>query len=250
MRAFLIILGGLLTLDTAALQTVSNGHLGTVLPAICGVPLLIWGVFYPFFTRWFATPFGHAIKCLFVGGCLALLAFFMVMTCVLGSAAAKKAAPGKDVLIVLGCGVRGERVSLTLKYRLDKALEYLESSPDTAVIVTGGQGPGENIPEALAMQRYLVQHGIEESRIIMEDKSTSTWENFEFCKPILDERFPGGSVAFVTTSFHVYRSLRVAKMHGIDAESLSSRDMWYTAPNNYLREGIAVVIYKLRGQLI
>jgi len=250
MRAFLIILGGALTLDTAALQSVSNGHLGTVLPAICGVPLLIWGIFYPFFTKWFATPFGHAIKCLFVGGCLALLAFFVVMTCVLASAAAKKAEPGRDVLLVLGCGVRGERVSLTLRYRLDAALGYLADNPDTAVIVTGGQGPGEDIPEAVAMARYLIDHGVDPSRITIEDESTSTWENFEFCKPILDERFPGASVAVVTTAFHVYRSLRVAQMHGIDAQSVASRDLWYTAANNYLREGIAVVIYKLKGQLI
>ena len=125
---------------------------------------------------------------------------------------------GKDVLIVLGCAVRGERVSLTLKLRLDAALEYLEHSPNTAVIVSGGKGDGENISEAEAMKRYLVSHGVDEGRIITEDKSTSTWENFKFSKEILDERFPGASAAFVTTNFHVYRAGRVAIMNGIEAE--------------------------------
>ena len=176
--------------------------------------------------------------------------FFCCMGAMLGSAAHKKADYGKDVLIVLGCAVRGERVSLTLKLRLDAALEYLEHSPNTAVIVSGGKGDGENISEAEAMKRYLAAHGIDESRIITEDKSTSTWENFKFSKMILDQRFPGASAAFVTTNFHVYRAGRVAIMNGIEAEGYGAKDVWYTAPNNYMRESIAVAVYKLRGLLI
>ena len=172
------------------------------------------------------------------------------MGAMLGSAAHRKADYGKDVLIVLGCAVRGERVSLTLKLRLDAALEYLEHSPNTAVIVSGGKGDGENISEAEAMKRYLVSHGIDESRIITEDKSTSTWENFKFSKMILDERFPGASAAFVTTNFHVYRAGRVAIMNGIEAEGYGAKDVWYTKLNNYMRESIAVAVYKLRGLLI
>ena len=151
---------------------------------------------------------------------------------------------------MLGCAVRGERVSLTLKLRLDAALKYLEHSPNTAVIVSGGKGDGENISEAEAMKRYLVSHGVDESRIITEDKSTSTWENFKFSKMILDQRFPGASAAFVTTNFHVYRAGRVAIMNGIEAEGYGAKDVWYTKLNNYMRESIAVAVYKLRGLLI
>ena len=236
MYYLLIIAGGLMTMDTIWLSTVCNGNLGTALPAI-RVPLLLIGLFKKVFHA-----SGSARRRAYCKGAAhsprysAAVVFFCCMGAMLGSAAHKKADYGKDVLIVLGCAVRGERVSLTLKLRLDAALEYLEHSPNTAVIVSGGKGDGENISEAEAMKRYLVSHGVDESRIITEDKSTSAWENFKFSKAILDERFPGASVAFVTTNFHVYRAGRVAIMNGIEAEGYGAKDVWYTAPNNYMRK--------------
>ena len=38
-------------------------------------------------------------------------------------------------------------------------------------------------------------------------------------------------------------------MHGIAADGIPARDVWYSAPNNYIREGIAVIIYTLTGKL-
>lgn len=250
MRTFFFIMGALLTLDTAALSMVSNGNLGTAMPAVLGVPLLILALFYPAFTAWFATPLGHVCKVIVL--CL-YAAFFLVvgaMTLVLKSAERAHVEPGRDALIVLGCAVRNGRPSLTLCYRLDVALRYLEDSPNTTVIVSGGQGPQESVSEAKAMADYLAAHGVPRERIILEDQSTSTYENFKFCEEILAERFPqGASVAFVTTGFHVYRSRRVAAMHGIEAAGIPARDIWYIAPNNYVREGIAVIIYTLTGKL-
>ena len=152
MYYLLIIAGGLMTMDTIWLSTVCNGNLGTALPAIMGVPLLLIGLFKRFFMPWFRTPAGHLVKVLLIACYSAAVVFFCCMGAMLGSAAHKKADYGKDVLIVLGCAVRGERVSLTLKLRLDAALEYLEHSPNTAVIVSGGKGDGENISEAEAMK--------------------------------------------------------------------------------------------------
>ena len=150
------------------------------------------------------------------------------------------------------CGLAGSRRSgyPHLNAQADAALEYLEHSQIRAVNSIRRQGDGENISEAEAMKRYLVSHGVDESRIITEDKSASTWENFKFSKMILDRRFPGASAAFVTTNFHVYRAGRVAIMNGIEAEGYGAKDVWYTKLNNYMRESIAVAVYKLQGLLI
>lgn len=250
MRCFFFIIGLLLTLDTAVLSMVSNGNLGTALPAVLGAPLMLLALFYPFLTAWFATPLGHACKALAI--CL-YAAFFLAvgaMTCLLKSAEHDQVEPNRDVLIVLGCSVRNGRPSLTLRYRLETALSYLAQSPDTIVIVSGGQGPRESVSEARAMADYLMAHGLDQGRLILEDQSKSTYENFKFCKAILRERFPpDASVAFVTTGFHVYRSSRVAAMHGIRAQGVPARDVWYSAPNNYMREGLAVILYTLAGKL-
>ena len=47
LRIFFFIIGALLTLDTVALSMVSNGNLGTALPAVLGVPLVLLALFYP-----------------------------------------------------------------------------------------------------------------------------------------------------------------------------------------------------------
>ena len=157
---------------------------------------------------------------------------------------------GADALIVLGCGVRGERVSLTLARRLDAALSYLEENPQTIVVVSGGQGPGEDIPEAEAMRRYLVARGIEESRILLEARSMSTMENFQFSKALIDSAIgPDATIVFVTTRFHVFRSERIASTLGIQAEGIGADGVAWLEPNNYLRETCAIVYYWLTGRI-
>ena len=76
----------------------------------------------------------------------------------------------------------------------------------------------------------------------------STYENFLYSKAIVEERFGAhAKLAFVTTGFHVYRAGRVAAECGLPADGVAAQDIWYSAPNNYLRESIAVAVYKIRG---
>ena len=66
-----------------------------------------------------------------------------------------------DYLIVLGAQVRGRKITNSLLRRLNTALSYLRVHTDTMVIVSGGQGPGEEITEAQAMAEYLYECGID-----------------------------------------------------------------------------------------
>ena len=146
-------------------------------------------------------------------------------------------------MIVLGCGLRGERVSVGLAKRLNKAYEYHEKNPDAMIIVSGGQGPQEDISEALAMKRYLAEKGVPEDKIIMEDKSTSTITNFRNSRAIMEENGMGlSSVVFVTNAYHVYRASSYAEDEGfIDIAHLGTDIIWYTISRNYMREMMAVV---------
>ncbi len=250
LRWFLLVIGVLLVLDTIVISTMSNLNLGVIMPAIIGVPLVIIAIFYPQFVLWQnASTLGKIVKWVLICG-YSLFIIIMVATGIIIKVNGSKV-PDKnaDALIVLGAGVRGDRVSLTLKYRLDAAYDYLTENKNTIVVVSGGQGRGENISEAEAMKRYLVSRGIDENRIVMEDKSTSTQENFLFSKNILDEKFENGKYVYVTNSFHVFRAGLVAQKNGVSASGLSAKSVWYTAPNNYLREVVAVWLYWLLGRL-
>ena len=147
----------------------------------------------------------------------------------------------EDVIIVMGAGVQGERVSLILARRLDRAIEYLNMNPNAMVIVCGGLGDRATITEAEAMRRYLVARGISDERIIKEDKSTTSYENLLFAREILEKYFPDGFRAVVTTSdFHLFRTIFVASNVGIQANRLGAITEWYAQPSSYMRELFAI----------
>lgn len=118
-----------------------------------------------------------------------------------------------EYLIVLGAHVRGTRVTDTLKRRLDRAAEYAFRHPETKIAVSGGRGKGEDISEALAMQRYLIEKGIDEKRIFLEDTSTTTFENLKNTRNLLPA-CKTARTGITTNNFHIYRALRIAKSAG------------------------------------
>ena len=147
-----------------------------------------------------------------------------------------------DFIIVLGAQLYGEEPSFDLVKRLDASLIVLNGSPDAKIILSGGQGPGENITEAEAMKRYLVSRGVNGDNIFEEDRATNTYENIMFSKEIMDGFYVNNpSVTVVTNDSHMYRALYICNKLGVKAYG-------YTCPVYpthekimYLREFFAVV---------
>lgn len=171
--------------------------------------------------------------------CAGLLLFGAVEAKILARYNAQ-ASPGADYVIILGAQWKSTGPSEMLRRRLDKAIEYLEQNPDTKVIVSGGQGANESIPEALGMQEYLVGAGIGEERILVEDRSTSTYENLVFGAQFLNP--DEDRVVIVTNNFHVFRAQSIAKKQGYqNVEGLAASTPLGSEPNNLLREFMGVV---------
>ena len=95
--------------------------------------------------------------------------------------------PPKDnaTVVVLGCQVRGDTPSLLLYKRIETAFEYLKANPNAKCIASGGKGSDENISEAECIKEYLVDMGIDENRILIENKSVNTNENISFSAEII-----------------------------------------------------------------
>lgn len=150
------------------------------------------------------------------------------------------AAPGADYCIVLGAQWKPSGPSAVLRKRLDKAVEYLKANPDTKVIVSGGKGANEPMAEAEGMYGYLVQAGIEEERILVEDKSRSTYENLVYSGGLLDKE--NDRVVIVTNNFHVFRALGIARKQNYGkVEGLAADSVLGMGPNNLLREFLGVL---------
>lgn len=173
--------------------------------------------------------------------------FFMLFLKVL-SAMKGKGRENLDYVVVLGAHVKGELPSKALLKRLEAALDYGEKNPETKLVLSGGQGFGENITEALCMKRYLVKNGISSDRLILEEKSTDTRENLKFSDEMTGckEKKTG----ILSNDFHVYRAVRLAKKLGyVSPEGIAAQSDPFMEPHYIVREIFALVKEQLKGNI-
>lgn len=139
-----------------------------------------------------------------------------------------------DYIVVLGAGIMGTRVTPLLAARIEKGMELLSRNPDAVLIMSGGQGPGEDITESEAMASYAMERGVEKKRIIMEMKSVSTEENLLYSQKLMEKEHP--NVILVTTAYHVFRALLLARRQGMKCVGFGAKTKWYFTLNALLRE--------------
>lgn len=169
-----------------------------------------------------------------------------------------KADCDRDYLIILGCGMREDGTPTPLlRGRCDAALRFnqrqLETSGKQAKFIpSGGQGDDEIISESECMKNYLVSQGISENDILMENRSTTTMENFRFSKQLIPEE--NAKCAFFTTKYHVFRSGIWARRAGFARDAIQSEGAstkWYFWPNAFVREFIGLLTqHRLKQAII
>ncbi|GKU26124.1 YdcF family protein [Clostridium folliculivorans] len=121
-----------------------------------------------------------------------------------------------DAIVVLGCRLRGETPSAFLTARTEEAAELFKNGYGKYIIVSGGKGQGESISEAEGMKRILLSKGIDEDKIIMEDKSTNTAENIKFTSKVMKAKNLNSAVV-VSNEFHLRRAQILCKRNKISA---------------------------------
>ena len=148
-----------------------------------------------------------------------------------------------DYVIILGCGLlHGDQMSRLLSGRCDRAIGiYNKDDTKPIMIPSGGQGPDEKIPEAEAMAKYLLEHGVAPEHILKEDKSMNTMENLVNSKALIQDREGRKRTVIVTSNYHIYRALsysRKLKFRCLGAASHTARYYW---PSALIREFVAVM---------
>lgn len=244
-------------------RAVYNTHTGTsfwLFWAALALALGVWAAAI-WFHWWRALPNAARIP-IGIVLCIALCSFGMSQAAIV-SHMRDEGDRNLDYIIVLGAQVYQGSPSLVLRYRLDKAAEYLRANPGTTCIVSGGQGPNEPYAEARGMADYLEHDaGIDASRIIEEPDSSTTVENLRNSRAIIDSANNTGSanntvstsstasepsIGIVTNDFHVFRSLQIAHDQGYtDVRGIaagSPRDMLL---NNMVRESFAEAKYLIK----
>lgn len=247
---WLLLLAELLLLGwfVRALPFVNMGNLfGFAVCILLMALTLRWNSFAGFVGKLWKTGAGKTA--LIAVSVLAAIAFVYVvfLSVMMLSAIANK--PDKpNVVVVLGCQVRGESPSKMLRRRLDAAKELLDEYPDVKCVVSGGQGRDEIMTEAECMKDYLVQSGISEDRIIMEDKSTTTFENLKFTLEKLDELGIERDITIVTDGYHQYRASLIAKKQGaVKVTAYSASTEFRFIPTYWVREWFGLTKFFVLG---
>lgn len=244
MSILLFVWAALLSAYSIYLLLTSNFNMGNLLIWCITGAAWVYAVWHRGIHAWVqGTLAGKLALCLLAAGVLAATA---VLVFVSVQAYANPPTGQEKVMIVLGAGLRRDRPSRLLRYRLDKAYEYAAAHPEVILVTAGGQGRDEWVPEGQAMREYLLAKGLAPQRVLAETRSTSTEENFAFAKTILEQNGldADGPIIYVTNAFHCYRAGEYARMAGFEqAHALPAGIPLPSIPTCYLREVLAVLYY-------
>lgn len=181
-------------------------------------------------------PLIFTLKKVFIFGMIVMLSAFVVLEAFVVSGAAEKDRSKPDYTIILGAALKKDKPSLTLRTRLDA---FLYCNQGETVIVTGGQGFDETVPEAVAMEKYLREKGVTD--IVVEDKSTNTKENLLNAKELIGRDLSDVNVKIISSDYHCFRAKMIAKRLGYqNVTTFGAKTHWLLVPSFYIREGLAV----------
>lgn len=154
-----------------------------------------------------------------------------------------------DAIVVLGAAQYDGRPSPQLRARLDHAVTLWEAGVAPVVMVTGGKQPDDRFTEAEAGRRYLVERGVPDAAIMMEDVGRTTYESLESAATTLLAA-DAHDVVLVSDRFHMKRSQLIADGFGLDAgvsATPSSVVTGWTSTRRHVREAAGVALGRLVG---
>ena len=221
-------------------------NIGTIAGVLLFGGLFLWGLFrpkiLPFLQKARETKKGRLLTSLFcvLFACGLLLA--AVESALMVRAAVN--APPEDAavtVVVLGCRVRGTVPSKAMRQRLNAARRFLNDHPDAVCVLSGGQGDDEEITEAACMYRELTAAGIAPERLLTEEQSTSTRENFLFSQEIINKNGLPETVVVVTNEYHQYRAGLIAKALGMETYAVSAPSGIGLLPTYWMREWFGIL---------
>ena len=195
---------------------------------LCGILLLFaLDIRFNLFTRW--KPILPRIIGWGLRGVIVALSAAILFFCgkVIAGSLIHTAGQAENA-IVLGLALENGEAAPDLVARLDTAMEYLEKYPEARLILTGGNADDSGRSEADVMREILMEKGVPEDKLIIEDQAQTTKENFRNIAGMISADEP---VVMISSNYHMDRAVRNA------SESGFSKVMRLPAPSGFLAYG-------------
>jgi uncharacterized SAM-binding protein YcdF (DUF218 family) len=152
-----------------------------------------------------------ALSILFVVGMIVAVA--LLAAAIHSQARNDETAPA-DAIVVLGAAQWNGRPSATLRARLDHALSLYQQGLAPFIVLTGGQGVGDQFSEAEVSAEYLFERGVPRESMATVGGSTS-WTSLQEAGQVLSQRSIR-DVLMVSDPFHMFRVKRMADDLGLE----------------------------------
>lgn len=136
-----------------------------------------------------------------------------------------------DVIMILGCKVEDNRPSLMLEKRLDKGIEIYNKIHSKILVTGSGEKEDGNLDEITIMSKYLIDHNVDPSDILLDYEGFTTYDSIYRAKHILNTQ----KMVIITQEYHIYRSLFLANKLGVKAFGIVADDVpqkWVMIKNN------------------
>lgn len=127
------------------------------------------------------------------------------------------AGEGYDCVLVLGCGVWGDRPSHMLEDRLLVGIELCKNGASNKLLMSGDHGR-EEYDEVNVMKKFATDRGLASEDVFMDHAGFSTYESMYRARDI----FKAKKVLIVTQEYHLYRAIFIARKLGLDAYGVTS----------------------------
>jgi uncharacterized SAM-binding protein YcdF (DUF218 family) len=175
-------------------------------------------------------------------------------------------------IVVLGGGLdqrltvaRGVAALTGSAGRMTEAVALARRYPEAKLVFTGGSADliPDGLTEGAAARSFFHEMGVDDARVVIEEKSRDTAENARFTKALVGPK-PGEQWILVTSAWHMPRAFGVFRAAGwsvlpwpVDFATRDSRDLLYPMPSPSaglalvdlaMKEWVGLVAYRLAGR--
>jgi len=133
-----------------------------------------------------------------------------------------------DAAVVLGASVYGNQPSPVFRERINHAVNIYKKGDVHFIIATGGYGSQSKYSESMVAKYYMLQNGVPESAIIIEEKSQTTFQNLFYARAIAAKT---GIKSFIIVSdpLHMKRAYMLSKELNMAAETSPTPSSLFTS---------------------
>jgi vancomycin permeability regulator SanA len=118
------------------------------------------------------------------------------------------------IILVPGASVlRNGSPSPVLRQRIEMAFQAAREWPESRIVLSGSAIAG-GYDEPLAMRKFLVEHGIDSTRLVLDREGRNTRSS------IRNLGEPSGNLVVVSQRWHLPRAVWLARLRGWNAQGL------------------------------